>query len=87
MFCSAVCSPLRAEGLSCSLDVFCGGLGIRKLQFLIQKNRYHIFSAVNLFKIFGNQNPGSGSVFSLKAGSGSRLNESGSETLLQSQLL
>jgi hypothetical protein len=28
---------LRAEGLSCSLDVLYGGLGISKLQFLIQQ--------------------------------------------------
>ncbi len=37
MFWSAGCSLLRAEGFSCSLDVLYGGLGISKLQFLMQK--------------------------------------------------
>ncbi len=37
MFCSAGCSPLRADGISCSLCVLYGGLGISKLQFSIQK--------------------------------------------------
>ncbi len=45
-FWSAGCSVLRAEGFSCSLDVFYGGLGISKLQFFIQKN-IKFFSAVN----------------------------------------
>jgi hypothetical protein len=35
MFLCARCSLLRAEGFSCSLGVLYGGLGIRKLQFLI----------------------------------------------------
>jgi hypothetical protein len=35
---SAGCFLLRAEGFSCSLDSLYGGLGISKLQFLIQKN-------------------------------------------------
>jgi hypothetical protein len=34
---SGGCSLLRAEGFSCSLWVFHGGLGISKLQFLIKK--------------------------------------------------
>jgi hypothetical protein len=50
---SESCFLLRAEGFSCSLDSHCGGLGISKLQFLINK-------------IFLFMNPASGSVFSLK---------------------
>ncbi len=51
---------LRGEGFSCSLGVLYGGaLGISKLQFLIEK--YKLFSAVNFFAVFGQQNPGSGS--------------------------
>jgi hypothetical protein len=38
---------LRAESFSCSLDVLYGGLGIRKLQFLIRKKNN--LSAVFLF--------------------------------------
>ncbi len=34
VFESAGCSPLRAEGFSCSLDVLYGGQGISKLKFL-----------------------------------------------------
>ncbi len=49
MFWSAGCSLVWAEGFSCSLGVLCGGLGISKLQFFIQK-----------LSIFGHQNPGSG---------------------------
>jgi hypothetical protein len=37
MFFSSGCSLLRADGFSCSLGVFYGGLGISKLQFLIKK--------------------------------------------------
>jgi hypothetical protein len=37
MFLRTGCSLLRAEGFSCSLGVLYGGLGISKLQFLIQK--------------------------------------------------
>jgi hypothetical protein len=76
---------LRAEGFSCSLEVLHGDLGLSKLQFIIKKIS-HFFTEVNLFSIFGHQNPGSGfgSVFSLNAGFG--LNKSGSETLLVSEL-
>jgi hypothetical protein len=35
----AGCSFLRAEGFSCSFDVLYEGLGIRKLQFLIKKEK------------------------------------------------
>ncbi len=55
----------RAEGFSCSLNVLYGGLEIGKLQFLIKKI-LNFFSAVIFFPIFGHQNPGSWSVFSLK---------------------
>ncbi len=41
------CSLLRAEGFSCSLDVFYGGLGISKWQFLKKKTK---FSAELIFK-------------------------------------
>jgi hypothetical protein len=37
MFCSAVCSLLRAEGFFCNFDVLYGGLGIGKLKFLIKR--------------------------------------------------
>jgi hypothetical protein len=37
MFLSTGCSLLRAEGFSCSLGFRYGGLGIRKLQFLIKE--------------------------------------------------
>ncbi len=47
-----------------SMNVLYCGLGIDKLQILIKK--LHIFSAVNYLPNFGNQNPKSGSVFSLK---------------------
>ncbi len=42
---------LRAEGFLCNFDILYGGLGIGKLQFLIQKN-LNFFSAV-FFLIFG----------------------------------
>ncbi len=68
IFWSAGCSLLRAEGLSCSLNVQYEGIRISKLQFSIKKS-------------FGHQNPGSGlwtgsgietrSVFTWNAGSGS----------------
>ena len=46
IFWSAGCSFFRAEGFSCSLEVFYEGLGISKLQFMI-KNRYEkIFSCI-----------------------------------------
>jgi hypothetical protein len=63
MFLSTGCSLLRAEGFSCSLGVFCGGLGITKLQFLI-KNR-KLISSYTFFFILVHQtldpDPGSGS--------------------------
>jgi hypothetical protein len=39
IFWSAGCSTLRAEGFSCTLDVYYGGLGISKLQFLTKKKK------------------------------------------------
>jgi hypothetical protein len=47
------CSPLRAEGFSCSLGVLYGGLGISKMQFLIKKIEIK-FPAIN-FSILGHQ--------------------------------
>ncbi len=66
MFWYAWCSLLWSEGFSSSLDLLHGGPGTSKLQFW--KKILHLFSAVNFSKIFGHQNPGSGSglVFSLK---------------------
>ncbi len=55
---SAGCYLLRAEGFSCSLDVFYGGLGISKLKFLKEK-KISFFQFEN-FSNFGQQNPGSG---------------------------
>ncbi len=49
MFWSTGCSPLWAEGFSCSLDVLYGGLGISKLQLLI-KIISICFSAINFFQ-------------------------------------
>ncbi len=46
---SAGCSLLRAEGFSCSLGILYGGLGIRKLQFLIKKIKIK-FLVVNFFQ-------------------------------------
>jgi hypothetical protein len=40
---------LRAEGFFCNLDILYGGLGIGKLQFLIEKNLI-FFSAVIFFQ-------------------------------------
>ncbi len=37
LFLNTGCSLLRAEGFSCSLEIFYGGLGISELQFLIKK--------------------------------------------------
>ncbi len=59
-------SFLRAEGFFCSLDFLCGGLVIGKLQFLIKNNIFDFVFSCKFFSIFGHQNPGSGSVFSLK---------------------
>ncbi len=62
IFWCARCSHLRAEGSFCS---FYRGLGIGtgKLQVLIKK--YINFSGL-IFSIFGHQNPGFSSAFSLK---------------------
>jgi hypothetical protein len=54
MFLSTGCSLTRAEGFSCSLGVLYGGLGIKKLQFLIKKIEIK-FPAINFFSIFGLQ--------------------------------
>jgi hypothetical protein len=73
---------LRAEDFSCSFGVLYGCLGISKLQFLIRKI-FKKISAVKFFPIFGHQNLGSGSRSAIRknAGSGSALNQCGSETL------
>ncbi len=86
IFWSAWCSLLRAEGFSCSLRVFYGGLGISKLQFLIKKIKIKFLV---VFSILDHQtldpDPGSGSAIRKNAGSGSvsgsALNQCGSETL------
>ncbi len=59
MFLSTGRSLLSAEGFSCSLGVFYGGLGISKLQFLMKKIEIK-FPAMNFFPI-KSSNPGSGS--------------------------
>jgi hypothetical protein len=64
-FVTAGCSFLRAEGLSCSLCVLYGGLGITKLQFFIKKMSN--FFSCKLFSIFDHQNTG----FRTGSGSGS----------------
>jgi hypothetical protein len=50
MFQSAGCSLLRAEGIFC-VDVLYEGLGIGKLQFLIQK-KSKFYSAIKFFSIW-----------------------------------
>jgi hypothetical protein len=78
MFRSAGCSLLRAEGFSCSLDVLYGGLGISKLQLLLQKIS-NFFPAVSFFSIYGHKNLGwvwMGNGIQ-PAGSGSGLDNSG----------
>ncbi len=52
MFLSTGCSLLRDEGFSCSVGVLYGGLGIRKLQFLIKKIEIK-FPAINFCSILG----------------------------------
>ncbi len=78
-----VLSLLRAEGVSCSLDVLYEGRGISKLQVLILKIYLKNLSCI--FSIFSHQNSGSGlgtgSVFNLNAGSGCECKEYGSITL------
>ncbi len=54
MFLSTGYSLLRAEGFSWSLGILCGGLGIRKLQFLIKKIENKTFS-YKFFSILGHQ--------------------------------
>jgi hypothetical protein len=49
MFLKTGCFLLRAEGFSCSLGVLYGGLGISKLQFLINKIEIK-FPALNFFQ-------------------------------------
>ncbi len=61
-FWSAGCSLLRAEGFFCNLDGLYGGPGIGK--FVVFDPNF--FFSCKFFPIFGHQNPGSGSVFSLK---------------------
>jgi hypothetical protein len=51
---SAGCYLLRAEGFSCSLDVFYGGLGISKLKFLKEKKNI-FFSSSKIFPILVNK--------------------------------
>ncbi len=86
MFLSTGCSLLRAEGFSCSLGVLYGGLGISKQQVLIKKIEIK-FSAINFFQFQVIQtldsDQGSGSAIRKNAGSGSgsALNQCGSETL------
>jgi len=69
---------LRAEGFSCSFGFLYGGLWISKLQFFIQK--------IEIFFPFLDhqtlvQDPGSGSAIRKSSGSGSALNQYGSENL------
>jgi hypothetical protein len=86
MFLGSECCLLGAEGFSCSLGVFYGGLGISKLQFLIKKIEIK-FPTKIFFSILGQQtlnpDPGSGSAIRKNAGSGSgfAFNQCGSETL------
>jgi hypothetical protein len=79
---------MRVEGFSCSLGVLYGGPGIStKLQYLIKKIEIK-FPAINFFSILGHQtlnlDPESGSAIrkNVGSGSGSALNQCGSETLL-----
>ncbi len=84
---------MRAEGLSCSLGVLYGGLGISKLQFLMKKIKIK-FLVVNFFQFLiikpwiriRDPDPKSGSAIRKNAGSGSvsgsALNQCGSETLI-----
>ncbi len=44
-----------AVGFSCSLDILHGGVGIKKLQFLIQKRARFFLSAVNFLNFFVNK--------------------------------
>jgi hypothetical protein len=88
MFLSTGCSLLRAEGVSCSLGILYGGLGISKLQFLIKKIEIK-FPAIIFFSILGHQtlDPDLESGSAIRKNAGSRfvsrssLNQCGSETL------
>ncbi len=92
MFLSTGCSLLRAEGFSCSLGVLYGGLGISKFQFLIKRIEIK-FPAINFFNFWSsnpgsgsgirNPDPESGSAIIKNTGSGSALNQCGSETLVK----
>ncbi len=68
MVCSAGCSLLKEDGLTYSLYILYGGLGISKLQCLIK-----VFFLAVIFSNFWTSNPGSGngSTVIQKAGSGS----------------
>jgi hypothetical protein len=55
---------LRADGFSCTVDVFRGGLGIQIAIFDFKK--FDFISAVQ-FNIFGHQNPGSESGSGLRS--------------------
>jgi hypothetical protein len=80
---------LRAEGFSCSLGVLYGGLGISKLQFLIKKIKIK-FLVVHFFNLDHqtlDPDPESGSAIRKNAGSGSALNQCGSETLVKSSII
>ncbi len=73
---------LRAEGVSCSLDVLYGGLRIIKLQILIKKRKEKKFCR-RFLSTFVHQNPGSVSEFTWNASSGSGYKESGSTALIK----
>ncbi len=87
MFWSAGCSLLRADGFTCSLGALYWGLGISKKQFLIKKIKSK-FPALIFFQFYvtkpwiRNPDPQSGSAIRKNAGSGSALNQCGSETLV-----
>jgi hypothetical protein len=51
---------LRAEGFSCSLDVFNGGQGKSKKKILISKKDIKNFNCIFFCKYFGHQSPASG---------------------------
>ncbi len=63
MFWSVACSLLRAGGFFCTLGVLYGGLGISTVNWSFWSN---LFFQLLFFSIFGHQNLGSRSVFSLK---------------------
>jgi hypothetical protein len=82
---------LRAEGFFCSLGVLYGGLGISILQFLIKKIKIKFlvvifvqFLVIKPWIRIQDPDPESGSAIRKIAGSGSgsALNQCGSETLV-----